>query len=136
MLGGERYLFGVIDLDSDFSDVTRIKSKTEVPDCIAQFIAFAASVGVTILRMHTDNEAIFHTTQARDATKSRFRAQGVMITTGSEYASRQNSKIERLWRTIAGDGRASLLAAPELDDSYYIFAVIDANGKRLVLPFC
>ena len=79
VLGGERYLFGVIDLDSDFSDVTRIKSKTEVPDCIAQFIAFATSVGVTILRMHTDNEAIFHTTQARDATKSRFRAQGVMI---------------------------------------------------------
>ena len=136
MLGGERYLFGVIDLDSDFSDVTRIKSKTEVPDCIAQFIAFATSVGVTILRMHTDNEAIFHTTQAHDATKSRFRAQGVMmITTGSEYASRQNSKIERLWRTIAGDGRASLLAAPELDDAYYIFAVIDANGKRLVLPY-
>ena len=28
-----------------------------------------------------------------------------------------------------------MLAAPELDDAYYIFAVIDANGKRLVLPF-
>ena len=135
VLGGERDVFGVIDMFSDFSDVTRIKSKTDVPDCIAQFIAFAASVGVVIRRMHTDNEAIFHTTQARDATKARFRAQGVLITTGSEYASRQNSKIERLWRTLAGDGRASLLAAPELDDSYYVFAVIDANAKRNVLPF-
>ena len=106
-----------------------------MPDCIAQFIAYAASVGVVIRRMHTDNEAIFHTTQARDATKARFRAQGVLITTGSEYASRQNSKIERLWRTLSGDGRASLLAAPELDDTYYVFAVIDANAKRNVLPF-
>ena len=135
ILGGQRDIFGVVDMFSDFSDVTRIISKTEVPDCIAQFIAFAASVGVHILRMHTDNEAIFHTSQARDATKSRFRAQGIIITTGSEYASRQNSKIERLWRTISGDGRASLLAAPELDDSYFVFAVIDANGKRNVFPF-
>ena len=86
--GGQRDIFGVVDMFSDFSDVTRITSKTEVPDCIAQFIAFAASVGVHILRMHTDNEAIFHTSQARDATKSRFRAQGIIITTGSEYASR------------------------------------------------
>ena len=118
-----------------YSFLRTSSSPTDVPDCIAQFIAFAASVGVTIRRMHTDNEAIFHTSQARDATKGRFRAQGVLITTGSEYASRQNSKIERLWRTISGDGRASLLAAPELDDSYYVFAVIDANSKRNVMPF-
>ena len=72
---GQRVVFGVIDMFSDFSDVTRIGSKTDVPDCIAQSIAYAASVGVNMLRMHTDNEAIFHTTQpqARDATKARFR---------------------------------------------------------------
>ena len=47
VLGGERDVFGVIDLFSDFSDVTRIRSKTNVPDCIAQFIAYAASVGAS-----------------------------------------------------------------------------------------
>ena len=135
ILGGERTLFGVIDLHSDFSDVTKLKYKTAVPDAIAQFIAFAASVGVTIARMHTDNEFIFHTEDAREATKARFRAQGVLITTGCEYASRQNSKIERLWRTIAGDGRASLLNAPELNGTFYISAVVDANQKRNVLPY-
>ena len=94
VLGGQRDVFGVVDMFSDFSDVTRIGSKTDVPDCIAQFIAFAASVGVHILRMHTDNEAIFHTSQAHDATKSRFRAQGIIITTGGECASRLQAELE------------------------------------------
>jgi hypothetical protein len=135
ILGGERTLFGVIDLYSDFSDVTRLKTKIDVPEAIGQFLAYCASVGVLVLRMHTDNEAIFHTAEAREKTRLKYAAQGILITTGCEYASRQNSKIERLWRTIAGDGRASLLNAPELDGSYYLMAVVDANQKRNVFPY-
>ena len=135
LFGGERIIFGVIDLYSSWSEICKLKSKTDVPEAIAMVLRVATSLGVDVRRMHTDNEVIFHTDEARDATVTKLKAQGVLITTGCEYASRQNSKIERLWRTLAGDGRASLLGQPNLGPEYFVSAVVDANQKRLVMPY-
>ena len=135
LFGGEQMLFGVIALYSSWSEMCKLKSKTDVPEAIAMVLRVAASFGINILRMHTDNEVIFHTTAARDSTIEKYKARGVLITTGCEYASRQNSKIERLWRTCSGDARASLLNQPNLGAGYFMSAVIDANQKRLLLHF-
>ena len=92
--GGYHYLFGVICNFSSFGFIIAIKYKSEAPEAIREFLRLCYSVGVKPLRLHTDNENVFHSEVARDATITEHAQNGILVTTGCEYISRQNSVIE------------------------------------------
>ena len=108
IIGGETTMFGGIDNFSSCADLVKIKSKTDVPAAVRALVAWFASHGVKARRFHTDNENIFHSDEAREATVEEFRPQGILITTGCEYESNQNGVMERYWCTCRGDAQAQM----------------------------
>ena len=126
-------MFGAIDLYSDWDLLIKIKYKTEVPECIKTLVKEAAAKGVVILRLHTDNENIFHTVEARESTISDLAKMGCLLTTGASYDHRQNSKIERHFERL-GDGARPGFNQAQLPDKYYQSAIIDASAKHKLLP--
>ena len=57
--GGHRYLFGACCNHSDFGFLIQLKYKSESPDALGSVLKYCASVGVIVIRCHTDNESVF-----------------------------------------------------------------------------
>ena len=98
--GRYKYLFEAIDNYSSFAVIIGLRYKSEVPQAIAEVIRRARAAGIVIVRFHTDNETVLHSENSSGATVSVDLPSGVQVTTGCEYHSRQNSVIERFWRTL------------------------------------
>lgn len=126
-------MFVAIDLFSDWDMVKKIKYKTEVPECVRELHRVAKSYGLTIRRCHTDGENIFHSEEAHDAMKDECAAFGCLLTTGSDYDHRQNSKAERHIRRL-GDLARPGFCRSLLGDDLYQCALVDASTKHKVLP--
>ena len=122
-----------MDNFSSCGDLVKLNYKSEVPELIAYIIALYASRGVTIKRLHFDNENCFHSPQARAKTVTTYQPQGILITTSCAYEHNQNSVIERFWRTCANDGRASM-SVWGAEEGFLLLAMVDAASKRQVMP--
>ena len=92
-------IFGAIDLHSDWDLIIKIRFKTDVPECLKEVVRVFKAHGHDVRRMHTDGEAVFHSDAAYNAIKSEMDGIGCLVTTGADYDHRQNSKIERHFRT-------------------------------------
>ena len=93
-------------------------------------LQYCASQGVTVKRIHLDNEAVLHSPAAKEATTSKFAAQGLLMTTGAEYVHRQNGKMEKRFRDTATAARVQ----NSVDDRFFMLPMVDANSKRMKLP--
>ena len=65
---GEKIMFGWLDVFSGYGDFIKIPSKTSVPKCIGMVLQYCESKGIKCARIHVDNEAIFHSPEAKAAT--------------------------------------------------------------------
>ena len=127
---GEKIMFGWLDVYSGYGEFIKIASKTSVPNCIQLVLQYCESKGVKCKRIHVDNEAIFHSPDAKNATVSKYAAQGVLITSGSEYVHRQNGKMEKRFRDTSTAARTQ----NSVDDRFFMLSMVDANAKRMKLP--
>ena len=130
---GGTICFGAIDLYSDWDLLIKIKHKSDVPDCIREVLQVWKSYGHNVLRMHTDGEVVFHSSEVRNMLRTELGGVGCLLTTGADYDHRQNSKIERHFRRLADDARPGFLQSL-LDDRYYQCALVDASSKHKLLP--
>ena len=130
---GGNIQFCAIDLYSDWDFLIKIKYKTEVPECTREVIRVCRSHNVNVKRLHVDGENIFHSDEAHDALKAELNGIGCLLTTGSDYDHRQNSKIERHFRRLGENARPGFLQSG-LGDEYYPCALVDASAKHKVLP--
>ena len=76
---GEKVMFGWLDVFSGYGDFIKIPSKTSVPKCIGMALQYCESKGIACKRIHVDNEAIFHSPEAKAATVTKYAAQGILI---------------------------------------------------------
>ena len=127
---GEKIMFGWLDVYSGYGDFIKIPSKTSVPKCIGMVLQYCESKGIACKRIHVDNEAIFHSPEAKAATVTKYAAQGILITSGSEYVHRQNGKMEKRFRDTATAARVQ----NSVDDTFFMLSMVDANKKRMKLP--
>ena len=75
-------MFGWLDVYSGYGEFIKIASKTSVPNCIQLVLQYCESKGVKCKRIHVDNEAIFHSPDARNSTVSKYAAQGILMVRG------------------------------------------------------
>ena len=127
---GEKIMFGWLDVFSGYGDFIKIPSKTSVPKCIGMVLQYCESKGIKCARIHVDNEAIFHSPEAKAAMVTQYAAQGILVTSGSEYVHRQNGKMEKRFRDTATAARVQ----NSVDDTFFMLSMVDANKKRMKLP--
>ena len=127
---GEKIMFGWLDVFSGYGDFIKIPSKTSVPKCIGMVLHYCDSKGIKCSRIHVDNEAIFHSPEAKEATVTKYAAQGILVTSGSGYVHRQNGKMEKRFRDTATAAQVQ----NSVDDTFCMLSMVDANKKRMKLP--
>ena len=132
--GGYIYFFGAVDNYTSFGFLVALKYKSEAPRALGEVLRQSRAAGVDIKRFHTDNENVLHSKDGHQATVSVECPQGVLVTTGCEYHSRQNAIIERFWRTINDAARPGFSASP-CGEAFYMYALIDACSKLNVMPY-
>ena len=106
--GGYKYVFGAVDHHSTFGFLIALKYKSEAPEALRDIVRRCRAAGIVIKRFHTDNENVLHSEDFHAATVSPENPQGVLITTGCEYHSRQKtprlSAFGALSVTLPGPG--------------------------------
>ena len=69
-------MFGWVDVYSGYDEMIKISNKSCVPDCIALCLQYCKSKGVECKRLHFDNEAVFHSPAAKEATITKYAPMG------------------------------------------------------------
>lgn len=107
MPGGQKYVIGFHDAFARLNKVYLLRSKSQAPEAMDKFYAWARSLGVDIRRFHADNAPEL----TGPSVKAKWASRGVRVTSCVPHTPRGNGMMERQWRTIATDARHVLHTA-------------------------
>ena len=129
MTGGHRYVIGFHDAYSHLNKVYLLSSKSQAPQAIERFHAWARSLGVDIRHFHADNAPEL----TGKTVKDHWQARGIRVTACAPYVPRGNGMMERQWRTINNDTR-HLLATANLPPKAWWYALRAAVDVSHAIP--